>query len=200
MNEFSLSSFYNQRVEEFGHHPNAVGWRSEEQQQLRFKVLLDNLAPNDMSVLDLGCGFGDFYSFLLSLGNAPSKYLGVDISSKMIDLASKSFEHEPKVQFMKCDFFKYDFAIFDLVVLSGALNYTQEIDKYDYLEIFIQKFSRHVSKVLSFNLLSDSVDYEQDHHQHFNIDKVVVVISKYFPKVRVIRNYGLYEFTVQCAY
>ena len=46
-----------------------IGWGSKSSQNLRFKILSNKFNLNNKSILDLGCGYGDFYSFLKNVHN-----------------------------------------------------------------------------------------------------------------------------------
>ncbi|MDQ6966006.1 MAG: hypothetical protein Q9M23_03665 [Mariprofundaceae bacterium] len=43
-----------------GYHPNALYWSSREIQEIRFEVLAGIGIESGDSLLDVGCGFGDF--------------------------------------------------------------------------------------------------------------------------------------------
>ncbi|MDQ7001531.1 MAG: SAM-dependent methyltransferase, partial [Ghiorsea sp.] len=44
----------------YGYHPNALYWSGRDIQEARFEVLANiGIQPHD-SLLDVGCGFGDF--------------------------------------------------------------------------------------------------------------------------------------------
>lgn len=59
---------YAKRLTEFGYDPKTLGWNSGKQQE-RFQVLTSFVPPEACgSVLDVGCGFGDLYGFLLRKG------------------------------------------------------------------------------------------------------------------------------------
>lgn len=72
-------------------------------------------------VLDIGCGLGAMAQTYL---DAKAEYvLGVDISPKMITLASKRWEHEPSLEFVAADASTLSFSdeeCFDAVVIYNA--------------------------------------------------------------------------------
>ncbi|CAN2170088.1 AdoMet_MTases domain containing protein [Candidatus Nanopelagicaceae bacterium] len=192
-----IAALYDTRVRNLGIGPKSVGWESAEQQKLRFNKLVHGLSLENVSVLDLGSGFGDFFSYLESQGTYISKYLGIEVSKEMLFAAQQQFEGNPRVSFSQADFLKYNSGSWDFVVASGSLNYRFGANMSEYLESVISKYSNICQKGLLINLLTDRVDYMQLQHAHYNPELVQHMMQKYFSSVIVIENYGLYEFTVQ---
>ena len=58
--------------------------------------------PDKAEVIDIACGTGALFPVLLSAG--PSKILGVDISEKMLEEASKKFQ-DPRIKLLCANFF-----------------------------------------------------------------------------------------------
>ncbi len=102
-----------------GHHHNALYWSSREIQELRFQILSEIGIASGDSVLDVGCGFADFYRFLKRLG-IEVKYTGIDLSP---DLLQKGGESSPEIELFAGDLFDFSPATesYDYVTLSGAL-------------------------------------------------------------------------------
>jgi SAM-dependent methyltransferase len=105
-----------------------VGWfDGEESQKNRFNALLYLFKylprQNKFSLLDLGCGLGDFYKFLKGRGFLSQyriKYTGFDISSKMIKKCKQRF---PGVNFQVKDILEGKrIPIHDIVLASGIFN------------------------------------------------------------------------------
>ena len=46
---------------------------------------------SNKSIIDIGCGFGDFYSYLNAQNIILKKYLGIDINETLINTASSLF-------------------------------------------------------------------------------------------------------------
>ena len=85
------------------------------------KKLLEavNFKPN--TILDLGCGDGLVYK---NLGFKVDKFVGVDLSTSMLDLHPKSSE-----VFLECKDFDSvdDFDKYDLVISSSSLQWSKDI-------------------------------------------------------------------------
>lgn len=105
------------RLTKYGEDVRAVGWSSVESQETRARVISEIGDLSNKSILDVGCGFGDLYTFLKRLGIYPGKYVGIDINPKIIEVAKRRL---PKVKFEVGDVM--DSLLqdkFDFVVASG---------------------------------------------------------------------------------
>lgn len=80
---------------------------------------------NGLSVLDLGCGFGEHCKGFIERGAA--KVVGIDISEKMLEVA-KAENADPKITYLNMpmeDLDKID-GKFDLIVSSLAIHYVED--------------------------------------------------------------------------
>ncbi|MEI6162606.1 MAG: class I SAM-dependent methyltransferase, partial [Roseococcus sp.] len=83
----TVGRYYAQRLAEHGPGPRGVDWNGEESQRLRHAQFLRLVeAAPDASILDLGCGYGDFLAFLRGRGHA-GPYVGWDVAPEMIAAA-----------------------------------------------------------------------------------------------------------------
>ena len=105
---------FSAKIAEHGQDVKALSWGSIYSQQIRFRILSEIGDLNNRSLLDLGCGFGDFYLFLKEQNTHPRKYVGIDINPQMIAVARL---RAPEVTFEIKDILgdemneKYDYVI-----------------------------------------------------------------------------------------
>src|SRR5688572_270423 len=90
---------YNQRLAEFGQDPRTLASGPPERRELRFAVLKAVGIESGMSVLDVGCGFGDFYRWLRDQG-VNVRYTGVDINPALVEIAGRT---HPDARFLVAD-------------------------------------------------------------------------------------------------
>ena len=83
--------FYNMNLskkykEKFGHLEGvkSLGWGSDYSQKKRFDILLDIGVDINDSVLDVGCGYGDFSKNFVD-------YLGIDLREDAIKMARNKY-------------------------------------------------------------------------------------------------------------
>ena len=152
---------YSDRFRKLGRHVRALGWGTEEQQRLRFETTLRGL-PRDLSsrkILDIGCGFGDYYAFLKERGLRPASYLGWDINPDFIAEARRLFAGEPGVFFERKNLFEVPEnhpPVAQVGVMLGLLNYNlaPRFDNYEYSRMALRKAFSLVSEVLVVDFIS----------------------------------------------
>ena len=134
-----------------GHHPNALYWSNKEIQELRFRVLAEIGIKTGDSILDVGCGFGDLFSYLCHQ-KIDVNYTGVDLSPDLIKEGQTIY---PEAKLFSGDIFDLDPepASFDYVVLSGALNEAMN-DNGEYARSVITRMHQTSHKGMAFNLLN----------------------------------------------
>ena len=144
-------------IERFGYQPQALFWTDRDVQKQRFEVLTKLIPhiekPNHQawSILDVGCGFADFYAYL-RLAGYHINYSGVDISPDMIYSARCL---HPEIQLFEGELAdqQFDNESFDFVFLSGALN--EVVDETGaYAKSVIRDMYRIARLGVGFNLLN----------------------------------------------
>ncbi|MBI1194782.1 MAG: methyltransferase domain-containing protein [Gammaproteobacteria bacterium] len=138
-------------LKRYGYGPNALYWSSREIQEIRFRILSEIGIESGDSVLDVGCGFGDFLGWSAAQGLSID-YTGIDLSPDLLEVA---IERHPGSVFRCCDLVDFCHAhadFFDWVILSGALN-EQLGDAGDYARRVITLMWSRSLKGTAFNLL-----------------------------------------------
>jgi SAM-dependent methyltransferase len=183
---------YRDRFKKYGISPKSLGWKDRKSQILRFKILSEIANLDKMSILDVGCGFGDFYKFLLKNGYRV-KYTGFDIVPEFIEIAKRKY---PECEFILKDILQEKFQKkFDYVFSSGIFN--AKISKnYSFLERMLEKMWTLAKKGISFNMMSDYVDYFDETLFYYSPEKVFNLCRKFTRKIILRHDYPLYEFTI----
>lgn len=129
--------------------PEALNWGSKFSQELRFSILAEIGMPKGASVLDVGCGLGDFHGWQKKQG-LELKYHGVDITPAMVEAARKRFTD---ATFEVSDLLDNNAATYDFVFASGIF-YLRREDPQIYLEQTIEKLFQKCRQGIAFNTLS----------------------------------------------
>lgn len=151
---YNIADFYDQLCESCEPGWQAAGWMSEENQYANF-VLISSIISSNSSVLDVGCGQGDFYNYIK---NKKIKYCGIDISKLMIEKAKKK---NPSINFLQKDFLEENFENFDYVVASGAFSFKTN-DPYNYIEKCINLCYKKSNKATAITMTSELADVKYD--------------------------------------
>ncbi len=152
---------YREAVRAHGPGFEALLWRSQEYQVKRFEVLAEVSRPKGRVLADLGAGRGDLLEYLRAVDQAPSKYIGVEGISELVEPAQKRF---PESQWVVADFVS-DRSLFErlvsefgvsVVVFSGSLNTLDERTAMVVLDRAWDALHRCDGAVLAFNFLSSA--------------------------------------------
>lgn len=144
--------FYNGLVERYGVDVRALNWGSRESQQLRFSVLAQVGQLNDKSLLDVGCGQGDFYGSLKEQ-EIKVDYTGIDLAPKMIEIARSRF---PEARFETENLLAPQSTLaadYDYVLSSGIFYYRQH-EPFAFMKEMLARMFERCRLGLAFNSLS----------------------------------------------
>jgi SAM-dependent methyltransferase len=120
--EFETARWYREHVRRFGYGYKALGFGRRVSQDKRFAAMLALGSFHGRSLLDVGCGFGDFLAFLNARGVQP-RYTGLDLCPPMIERCKNRFR-ENEARFVIGDALTYEpEQSFDYVVASGIFGY-----------------------------------------------------------------------------
>jgi len=127
MQKQQLVDYYEGLLEKHGDTHLALDWNSRESQKLRYQIFHEIFVygkkASNVSVLDVGCGFGDLFGFLKAKGllsRHKINYTGYDISPKLIEVAHKKY---PQARFELKNILEERYLpCFDYIFCSGTLN------------------------------------------------------------------------------
>jgi SAM-dependent methyltransferase len=132
-----------------------VGQLSFEGQQFRFEKLVQIADLRGCRVLDLGCGLGDLYPFLVKrFGNID--YTGIDIVSDLVENAAKKYSN---AKFLCQDILTNGIdGKFEYAFISGIFN-NAITDCSDFMKRIITVVFQHCTKGFAFNFISTYVNH-----------------------------------------
>ena len=188
--------YYEELYKKYGYSPKSLGWEKGKQ-FLRFHQLTCDFELENTSILDVGCGFGDFIKYLNLNKIKNIKYVGVDIIEEFILKAKKLYSSDD-IKFYKSNFLDLEISeTFDYGIASGTFNLAIEgINGYDNIESNLIKMFNHCSKAVSIDLLTSRVDYTHSHN--FNSDPIKILKMAYGLSKSVVlkNNYFPFEFSI----
>lgn len=133
MKNIDNKKFYKKAFNRYGISAKGVHWSSKSRQYLRFDVIT-NLIGNslkDSTIVDVGCGYGEYLNYLKSELKVCKSYIGIDCEGFMINICHKRY---PSKQFFKIDILKDEIPKADFLICSGALNILNKTDFFKGIE------------------------------------------------------------------
>ncbi|HLD34581.1 MAG TPA: methyltransferase [Patescibacteria group bacterium] len=154
--------YFESLLSKHGNNYKALDWNSPESQRLRFKVMKELFTygkkASGVTLLDVGCGFGDLYGYLKSDGALVRhniNYSGCDISPRIIQTAKTKY---PDAKFeIKNILEDRHTPKYDYIICSGIFNIrTAEIDDHlAYVKEMIYRASDLATYGVGLNFLSE---------------------------------------------
>lgn len=178
-----IIDFFTKRLIHFKDSPESVGW-TKKGQILRYEAVLSLIEPHGKSLLDFGCGKGDFFGFLKEKG-IQCQYSGIDINPNLIELARKNhpnglfyvqdIEIEPLNEF------------FDYVISIGVFNLAfQNIN--DSIQRCLEILFNHTNKNLIFTCLNQKTKFRDIYVHYFKIEDLEKIAKKLSNSYKIIDN------------
>lgn len=158
----------------------ASGWESEEDQYGRF-LLTSSIIKKESSVLDVGCGQGDLFTFLEQrMTTKPFSYTGIDASEKMIEIAKSK---HPDVHFSCVDFLKLkEEQKYDHVFALGTFS-LKALDQESYINSCISKCFRLTNHTCTITITSETSESKYNEIFYYKVSDVAKVASSLSKKI-----------------
>jgi len=146
-----VKDFFNKLVEKHGYSPKSLAYSGEKSQKIKFNIVTEVGIEDNCSVLDVGCGFGDYFNYLKQRGIKNIKYCGIDISNKIVDFAKEKNSLVNVIQGNVLDLSddeKYDY------VISLGFNCVKTGTNWETLTQVLDKMWKLSKKGIAYNAVS----------------------------------------------
>lgn len=181
---------YNERLKKYGYDPRTLGWLKG-RQPIRFKILSEIGDLSNCSILDVGCGFGDLYGFLMKKG-LTIEYTGVDINPNLIEIARNIYPH---AQFEVKDFLEGNKGEFDWVFSSGFFNFRLPDNK-SFIRTMLKKMFEMCKKGIAADFLSSYVEFRNEDAYYTCPEDVFTFCRTLSRRVTLRHDYMPFEFCI----
>lgn len=143
--------YFNKRFSKYGESIKSL-WGNLDAQLQRFEILSQIGDLKDRNILDVGCGFGDFYDFIVNCKKIPiGKYIGIDINSEIVKVGKK---RHPEIPFLCADILNFQANILIDYSFASGIFFLPDPNWEKYL-IEVSKKMFALSKIgIGINLLS----------------------------------------------
>ncbi len=186
---------YKKRIDEHGLTFDSLKSGSVEKQLIRHKIHVTSFVTPSPSVLDIGCGMGDFYRYLAD-NNIPCQYSGYDIMKEYIEFCKKNY---PGSYFEERNVLEQGIdKMYDNIVLSQVLN--NRYSKSDNMEVMKQMLVEcfaHANVAVSIDMMSEYVDFKSDELYYYSPEKIFSFAKTLTKRVAIRHDYRPYEFCIQ---
>lgn len=193
------ADYYAGKLAAHGATALGVDWNSQQSQTQRHHQFLRLLGPErSASILDLGCGYGDFLRFLRAEGYV-GRYIGCDVAKEMID-AARILHGETPDRAWRVGAGSEEGA--DYAIASGIFNVRGAVSTEEWIEYVhqtIDVLAQLGSRGFGFNVLTRSGDPTLRRPDLYYADPAEMMthcLGKYGRSVAVLQDYGLWEFTL----
>lgn len=185
---------YQQLFNEHGISHKTLDWGSQEGQHLRFKILSEIGNLNGKSILDVGCGLGDFHGWLVD-HNIKADYTGIDLTPALVEQARKS---HPGLTFIQGSILDESVLVrrqFDFVFASGIFA-TYKVGANSWQEGAVARMWNLATEGVAFNTLSSWAS-DQDADEYYAEPGEVLNACRKLTRWVVLRHdYHPRDFTV----
>jgi hypothetical protein len=157
---------YEARLRQHGVSEEALGWGKKGRQQLRFSVLASHWNLSSKTILDLGAGFGDFYSFAKPINI--QRYIGIELTPGLVAAGNSKYGNEPGFT-MKLGA-ATDASLFeecDVTIISGLFNFRLNNGmNQEFISSVLGLAFKYSKLGVACNFVTDRVDF-QDPLMHY---------------------------------
>jgi SAM-dependent methyltransferase len=186
---------YRQRIVEHGPTFASLNSGSEEKQTIRQWVHASALRGDRPSILEIGCGLGDFYKYLAGQ-KRDCTYHGYDIVPEYIAKCRHEF---PQAKFEVRNIFIDGIdGTYDTVVMSQVLNNRyQKSDNMQVMQRALELAFKHTRISVSVDMLSTYVDFSNPDLFYYSPEEIFRTAKAIAPRVLIRHDYRAFEFCVQ---
>jgi len=192
----SIVAHYQPRIVSGRKNFEVLDWGHPDSQEVRFRVLTDNVNLEGKTILDVGSGLGDLLRYLKQRQIAVH-YTGIDIVGDMVTAAQAQ---HPDGHFICGDIFSDERLLserFDVVFGSGIFNLNLG-NNLIFLPQAIARMLRWSREYVVFNCLHHRMATESERYFCYDPDAVRKMLEPLGCEFRLLEDYLPSDFTVIC--
>ena len=187
MARVNQKEFYQNNYDAYGVSAEGVAWDSSITQKRRFSAILSCLGElKNETLVDAGCGFGDFYLYLKEKNSLPKTYTGLDLCEPMV----KEAKLRTGCKIVQRDILRQTIPVADWYIASGSMNLLTDLETH----IFIQRCFEKSRKGFVFNLLQGKE--REGNYSYWKPHDILDLCRTFSKNVRLKEGYMEGDFTV----
>lgn len=187
-----ISEYYERLIRQYGHDPRACDYGRPESQEIKFRVLSEVMPLAGRSLLDVGCGFADFATYLH--GNFSGiTYSGIDLCESMVAEARRN---HPELDLRSANLLDASFDhSFDVVTSNGTFYLLGE-QAWPMMRKMIERMFGLATSALAFNSLSTWANDPDPDEFYADPFRVLKFCRELTPWVVLRHDYHPRDFTI----
>lgn len=198
-----IKEFLGNRRDEFRDNYQKYGDSSQSlnvriiNQYAGFISLMQNIDLSQKSILDIGCGLGDFNHYLALEDIKDYSYLGVDIVEEFIVAANKKYGTS-QIKFRQGNFIDDTFEeAFDYII-GNQIFYRKirDMDTILYIKDIMDKAYSMCHKGIMFNFLSDYADLQYEANFYMKPEEILTYAYSLSKNIILRNDYSPFEFSI----
>jgi len=187
----AVQQFWDERARLSGSNYYTIDW-SQRTQLMRFLVFAQLAQLDGASILDIGCGTGDFLDFL-EHQRIPADYTGFDISPVMVERCRERF---PNAKFVSGDFLVWNpNRTFGYTIAFGIHNIKADGAR-DILEATLRRQFELSDKAAHISILSSRYKNFDSHIQAWDPMEILEMAMSITPYVVFRHDYLPHDFSL----
>ena len=187
-----IAGYYENLVRKYGHDPRACDYGRAESQFIKFQVLSEVIPLANCSLLDAGCGFTDFATFLRSRFSG-LKYWGIDLCPAMVNEARRN-QPDLEVRVANISDAAFD-RTFDVVTANGIF-YLLGDQAWTRMQQIIRRMYGLATAAVAFNSLSTWAEDQEAGEFHADPLQTVDFCRGLTRRVVLRHDYHPRDFTI----
>jgi tRNA G46 methylase TrmB len=186
---------YQERIAQYGATFASLNSGSEAKQEIRREVHASSLRGLKPSVLEIGCGLGDFYKFLLQ-HHPDCSYHGYDIVPEYVDQCRRQY---PEATFERRNVFLDGIdGTYDTIVMSQVLNNRyRKSDNMQVMRRALELAFEHTRVSVSVDMISSYVDFQNPELFYYSPEEILRIAKTIAARVLLRHDYRGFEFCIQ---
>ena len=187
-----ISDYYDRLIRQYGHDPRACDYGRPESQKIKFRILSEVMPLSDCCLLDVGCGFADFATYLQQHFSG-IRYSGIDLCDSMV---AEARHNHPHLDLKTANLLDASFdRTFDVVTANGIFYLLGE-QAWPTMGNMIERMFGIATTALAFNSLSDWANDQEANEFYSDPVQVLKFCRELTPWVVLRHDYHPRDFTV----
>ncbi len=187
-----ISDYYERLIQQYGHDPRACDYGHPESQKIKFRVLSEIMPLSHCSLLDVGCGFADFATYLQQHFSGV-RYSGIDLCDSMVAEARRN---HPDLDLRTANLVDVSSdRKFDVVTSNGTFYLLGE-RAWPMMRKMIERMFSLASTAVAFNSLSAWASDQEVNEFYADPVQVLKFCHELTPRVVLRHDYHPRDFTV----